>query len=159
MKYLVMNIFLAFIWLTLTQKFRLDEFAFGYLAGYLVIWFTHRNTPRKPKYVTIIPKAFSFGLLFVREVLKGSLRVGIDILRPHPRISPGIIAIPLDARTDFEIATLASFITLTPGTTSLAVSDDRTVLYVYSVYLSGNEQDTINEIKNGLEKKLLEVLR
>jgi multicomponent Na+:H+ antiporter subunit E len=159
MKYLLMNIFLAFIWLTLTQKFRLDEFAFGYLAGYLVIWFTHRNTPSKPKYVTIVPKAAAFASLFVKEVVKGSLRVGLDILRSKPHIRPGIVAVPLDARTDFEIATLASFITLTPGTTSLAVSDDRTVLYVYNVYLSENEQDTIEEIKNGLEKKLLEVLR
>lgn len=159
MKYLLMNIFLAFIWLSLTQKFRLDEFAFGYLAGYLVIWFTHRNTPNKPKYVTIVPKAASFASLFVKEVVKGSLRVGLDILRSKPHIRPGIVAVPLDARTDFEIATLASFITLTPGTTSLAVSDDRTVLYVYNVYLNENEQDTIAEIKNGLEKKLLEVLR
>lgn len=159
MKYLLMNIFLAFIWLTLTQKFRLDEFAFGYLAGYLVIWFTHRNTSAKPKYVTFLPRAASFASLFVREVVKGSLRVGLDIVRHKPRIRPGIIAVPLEARTDFEIATLASFITLTPGTTSLAVSDDRTVLYVYSVYVGDNLQDTVDEIKNGLEKKLLEVLR
>ncbi|MBK9292207.1 MAG: Na+/H+ antiporter subunit E [Bacteroidetes bacterium] len=159
MKYLLLNIFLAFIWLTLTQKFSLDEFAFGYLAGYLVIWFTHHKVRNKPRYVTFVPKFASFAWLFVCEVVKGSLRIATDILRSSPRIRPGIIAIPLDARTDFEIATLASIITLTPGTTSLAVSDDKSLLYVYSVYLDADEQKNIEGIKKGLEKKLLEVLR
>ncbi len=159
MKYLLVNIFLAFIWLSLTQKFSLAEFAVGYAAGYLVIWFTHRNMNQKPRYTTVLPKAASFILLFVREVISSSLKVAVDIMRKKPNIRPGIIAIPLDAKTDFEIATFASIITLTPGTTSMAVSDDKTLLYVYTLYLDENEQKTIDEIKNGLEKKLLEVLR
>lgn len=159
MIYLLLNIFLAFLWLILTLRFTVDEFVFGYVLGYLVIWFTHRNIRKKPKYVTILPKLASFLALFVREVVNGSLRIASDILSPRPRIRPGIIALPLDAQTDLEITTLAGILTLTPGTTSMAISSDKSVLYLYTVYIDGDEQETIKHIKKGLEKKLLEVLR
>jgi multicomponent Na+:H+ antiporter subunit E len=75
-------------------------------------------------------------------------------------MNPGIIAVPLDAATDLEITLLANSITLTPGTTSLAVSEDRSTLYVYNVYIDKtSKNNSVLDIKNGLEKKLLEVLR
>ena len=74
-------------------------------------------------------------------------------------MSPGIIAVPLDAKSDMEITLLANSITLTPGTISIAVSDDKKILYVYNMYLDKDPENSIQEIKNGLEHKLLEVLR
>jgi multicomponent Na+:H+ antiporter subunit E len=60
--------------------------------------------------------------------------------------------------TNLEITLLANLITLTPGTLSLDVSDDRKVLYVHAMYLS-DKQAFIDDIKNGFEKRLLEILR
>jgi multicomponent Na+:H+ antiporter subunit E len=97
--------------------------------------------------------------LFIKEVIKGSIRIGYDIITPKLYAKPGIIAIPLDAKTDLEITLLANSITLTPGTTSLAVSTDKSTLYVYSVYIDKNKEQSVLDIKNGLEKKLLEALR
>ncbi|MCF8328280.1 MAG: Na+/H+ antiporter subunit E, partial [Bacteroidales bacterium] len=45
------------------------------------------------------------------------------------------------------------------GTISIALSDDRKTLYVYNMYLNEDPEKSIQEIKNGLEHKLLEVLR
>jgi multicomponent Na+:H+ antiporter subunit E len=46
-----------------------------------------------------------------------------------------VIALPLDAKTDLEITILASLISLTPGTLSLDVSEDkRFTLCTCSVY-------------------------
>jgi multicomponent Na+:H+ antiporter subunit E len=159
MKHLLENLFLAFIWLTLTMKFELVNFIFGFAAGFLVLWFVNRKKTDEYRYIHFMPRLLSFLLLFIKEVIKGSIRIGYDIVTPRHYMHPGIIAVPLDAKTDLEITLLANSITLTPGTTSIALSDDRAYLYVYNVYLEEDVQKSIDEIKNGLEKKLLEVLR
>jgi multicomponent Na+:H+ antiporter subunit E len=73
-------------------------------------------------------------------------------------MTPGIVSVPLDVTTDLEITILANVISLTPGTLSLDVSDDRKVLYVHSMYIKDRE-DFIRSIKNGFEKKLLNITR
>jgi multicomponent Na+:H+ antiporter subunit E len=73
-------------------------------------------------------------------------------------MTPGIIRIPLSARTDLEITLLANLISLTPGSLSLDVSDDRKVLYVHAMYI-GDKDAYIAHVKNGFERKLLDILR
>lgn len=81
-------------------------------------------------------------------------------MTPGLNIRPGIIAVPLDAKTDAEITVLAQVITLTPGTLSMDVSPDRSTLYVHALYVpNGDKQTIIDEIKNGFERRLLEVMR
>jgi multicomponent Na+:H+ antiporter subunit E len=73
---------------------------------------------------------------------------------------PGVIAIPLNARTDVEITLLANLITLTPGTLSLDVSADRSVLYIHVMYIDNDDIDAVRrKIKEGFERRILEVLR
>lgn len=159
MKYLIYNIFLTFVWLTLTMKVSVSNFIFGFIISYFVLWFVQRGS-KKSKYFTMIKHSLSFLIIFIKEVIYGSLRIGYDIITPKHNMNPGIIAFPLDAKTDLEITLLANAITLTPGTTSLAVSRDKCTLYIYNVYIHKEGKDiNINVIKNGLEKKLLEVLR
>ena len=59
---------------------------------------------------------------------------------------------------DAEITLLANLITLTPGTLSVDVSDDRKYLYVHSIDCSDVEA-LIDDIRNGFERKILEVFR
>lgn len=73
-------------------------------------------------------------------------------------MKPGIVKVPLDAKSDIEITLLANLISLTPGTLSLDVSNDRKVLYVHAMYISDKEK-FINDIKQGFERRLLEILR
>ena len=87
-----------------------------------------------------------------------NLKVAYDIITPRHLMKPSIIAVPTDAETETEITLLANLITLTPGTLSLDVSTDKKIIYVHSMYTS-DAQEFIDEIKNGLEKKLLEVMR
>ena len=78
------------------------------------------------------------------------------LITKHGR--PAILAIPLDVKTDLEITAFANLITLTPGTLSLEVSEDRKTLYIHAMYV-----DDINlfkeRLKKGLERRLLQVLR
>lgn len=75
-------------------------------------------------------------------------------------VCPGIVAIPLDARTDAEIAVLANLITLTPGSVTLDLSEDRRVLYVHAMYIDGGDVEAYRRsVKEGLERRVLELLR
>lgn len=75
-------------------------------------------------------------------------------------ISPGVLAIPLDARTDAEIALLANLITLTPGSVSLDVSEDRSLLYIHAMYIDGGDVESYRrDVKENLERRVLELLR
>jgi multicomponent Na+:H+ antiporter subunit E len=92
------------------------------------------------------------------ELLKANIEVAYDVITPSFYMAPGIVKIPLDAKSSLEITLLANLITLTPGTLSLDVSDDKKVLYVHVMYLRNKEQ-FITNIKTGFEKRLLEILR
>jgi multicomponent Na+:H+ antiporter subunit E len=159
MRTLIYNIFLTFIWVTLTMNLSVENVIIGFVVSYLALWFVQRKNKAR-KYFYVVPRFISFSALFIKEVVVGSMKICYDIITPKHFMNPGIIAVPLDVKTDLEITILANAITLTPGTTSLAVSDDKSVLYVYNVYLDKHDiQKSIDAIKNGLEKKLLEVIR
>ena len=65
-----------------------------------------------------------------------------------------------DARTDTEIALLANLITLTPGSVTLDLSEDRRVLYVHAMYIDGGDVEAyVRSVKEGLERRVLELLR
>ena len=87
-----------------------------------------------------------------------SLRVARDVISPRPRFRPGIVGVPLDAETDGEITLLACLITLTPGTLSLDVSEDRKTLFVHSMWI-GDPDGFRREIKDGFERRVLELMR
>ena len=81
-------------------------------------------------------------------------------LSPWYPVRPGVIGIPLDARTDREIALLANLITLTPGSVALDLSEDNRVLYVHLMYIDDGDVDAARRnIKENLERRVLELLR
>lgn len=95
---------------------------------------------------------------FLWELVVSNVRVAIEVLSPRYRMRPGVVGVRLDARTDLEITLLANLITLTPGTMSVDISEDRRVLYVHALYV--DDRDAFERsIKDGFERRVLEVLR
>jgi multicomponent Na+:H+ antiporter subunit E len=156
MKMFLTNIFLTVIWIMLSMKMTIVNLFFGFFLSYGVLWLIYGR--HQKSYFRRLPRTFSFLVYFFAEIVKGSMKIAFDIATPKHFMHPGILAVPLTAKTDTEITILANLITFTPGTMSLDVSTDRKVLYVYCVYISDEETEVAN-IKNGLEKKLLEVIR
>ena len=66
-----------------------------------------------------------------------------------------MIAYPLTVKSDWEISLLANLITLTPGTLSVDVSEDRSTLYVHAIDCSDVEAAR-RDIAEGFEKKIME---
>jgi multicomponent Na+:H+ antiporter subunit E len=96
--------------------------------------------------------------LFVRELILSALQVSWLVLQPKIRIRPGIIAYPLTLTTDVQITLLANMITLTPGTLSIDVSDDRRTLYIHVLDIADRDK-LVGQIAAGFETRVLEALR
>ena len=114
----------------------------------------------KRKYFFKIPLIVGFLLFFIRESVKANLRVAYDIITPGFKMKPAIIAYKMRVKTDLEIVTLGSAITLTPGTLSIYISEDRKTLYIHEMYVpDGDLEKSRENIRDGFEKRILEIAR
>jgi len=157
LKQFLINILLTFVWVALTGDFELGNYAFGFLLSYFIL----RSAAVKNggvSYFKRIPKIIGFIFFFLYEMLKANLQVAYDVITPRFFMKPGIVKFPLSAKTDLEITLLANCISLTPGTLIIAVSDDRKAIFVHVMYLEDRDK-FVEEVKNGLERRLLEILR
>ena len=100
----------------------------------------------------------SLAVLFLFELMVSAARVALVVIRPDmsKAVRPAIVAVPLSVKSDAEITLLANLITLTPGTLSVDVSADKSVLYVHALYMDDRDA-MIADIANGFEKKIREV--
>ncbi|HWH36633.1 MAG TPA: Na+/H+ antiporter subunit E [Candidatus Limnocylindrales bacterium] len=151
------NLLLALVWAAMTGNFELANLALGFALGYVALFLAQR-VAGESQYFGRAGRVMSFLGFYLVEILKANLRVAADVVTPGHRSRPGIVAIPLDARTDAEITILANLLTMTPGSLSMDVSDDRRVLYVHAMFVEDAEEFR-REIKESFERRVLEMLR
>ena len=149
------NLLLTFIWVALTGSFTFANILFGFIFSYFVLFIITRGSGRA-RYFRLVPKLIGFFFYFLYQLIKANVQVAWEVGTPKLHMTPGIVGVPLDVQSDAQITLLANMITLTPGTLSLDVSEDKKVLYVYSMYIT-NREDFVKEIKDGFEKRILEI--
>lgn len=164
MRTFIYNLLLAFVgvWIieeTLDLRFGEPLVFLGvYHALFFAIWLCSWALDRR--YFRKLPLLLEFIGFILKELLVSSLRVAFDVLTRTAHMRPAIVDVPLDARTDREIVTLAVLITLTPGTLSLRVSDDRSTLYVHEMYVQDRDVAAVRrKIKDGFERRVLRLAR
>lgn len=156
---LLVNLVLTLAWVMVTGIFTFTNMLVGLLLGYGVLALTQRVTGR-PGYAGKLLQTVSLVAYFSYELAVANVRMALDVIRPNARIRPAIVAVELSARTDLEITVLANLITLTPGSTSIELSDDRRTLYVHLVDIGdATVEEVANQIKRGFERRLLDVMR
>ncbi len=155
----LLNIILALIWTFVHGQFTLGTFFIGLILGYLVIAVVSPAID-KVNYVRRVWKTITLIGFFIKELFVSSLQVARDVIKPGAfTMKSGVIGLPLDAKSDLEITLLANLISLTPGTLSLDVSDDRTKLYIHAMYVDEGVDTVKKQIKDGMELHVLEVTR
>lgn len=153
----ILNLCLALGWAFLWGDFSLLTIAAGFVAGYLAL-LASRPLYGPSRYFGGVWRALALATYFLWDLLWSSLRVAWDVLIPRHLSRPGIVGVPLDARTDGEILLTANLISLTPGTLSLDISADRRILWVHAMFI--DDPETLRRgLKDGMERRVLEVLR
>ena len=73
------------------------------------------------------------------------------------RVKPGFIAVPLDLEDYLPITVLTSTVTMTPGTVSAELSQDKKFLYVHVLNMPEDENEVIDLIKQRYEARVKEI--
>lgn len=151
------NLILAFVWAALNGGIGLTSLLVGFLIGYAVM-FVLQPLFATSNYCSKLNDGLLLVLFFFYELVVSSLKVAWDVLTPIQTSKPAIIAVPMEAKTDAEITVLANLVSLTPGSLAIDISEDRSHLLVHAMFVDDPEAFKA-EIKNGMEKRVLEAMR
>ncbi|WP_320199209.1 Na+/H+ antiporter subunit E [Agrobacterium sp. rho-13.3] len=154
----IMGLLFVVIWLAVSGSYTLANLLLGALVAALSLGLIRHQLKTTDTYWGRVPAILSLGALFIKELALSAWSVAVMAVTPKMNLKPGIFAYPLKLSSDFEITLLANLITLTPGTLSVDVSEDRSVLYVHA--LDCNDIDaTKRAIAQGFERKIMEAFR
>ncbi|MFC5603570.1 Na+/H+ antiporter subunit E [Sporosarcina koreensis] len=154
---ILLNFFIAVIWMFLNSSLTATTFIIGYLIGLILILITRRFFKTR-LYIWRLWAAIKLTLLFFKELTLSNISVLMLVIRPKLQLQPMIFALPTELEHDWEITLLSSLITLTPGTIVLHVSDDQRILYIHAIDVD-DVDEAIDSIKNSFEKAIMEVSR
>ena len=153
------NLFLAIAWAALQAEFTLGNLLVGHVLGYLILLgLVKGGVFPESRYIGKVSLAVGLGLFFLWELVYANIRLARDVVSPGLTMTPGIIAVPLDAKRDTEILLLSFLINLTPGSVALDVAPDRSVMYVHVMYMTDPDVARA-EIKHGFERRVLMLFR
>jgi multicomponent Na+:H+ antiporter subunit E len=153
----ILNVVLAVIWVAITGSASILNLVFGFLLSAAALWIV-RGEMAVAGYWGRMRRVLSLLVLFLKELALSAYRVAVMVFSPRLDLKPGIFAYPLTVDRDFEITLLANLITLTPGTLSVDVSEDRRTLFVHALDCSDVEA-TQRDIADGFERKIMEAFR
>lgn len=149
---------LALLWCAL-NGFSWIDLLIGMVLGFAVLGFARAVLPWEiARHTLSLPRALQFAVLLSTDLFRASLLLAWDVLHPRELSHPRIIAYPLTARSEVEITLVACAFSITPGTVSLDLSDDRRVLYVHAMYCP-DEAAMIERLRRRTELPLLAVVR
>lgn len=151
----LVNLLLAFVWTSFVPLFGLADYLIGFGVGFLALALYKRPYIRR-----------TYDLLYflgytLWQIVLSNVMLAKVILQPRPAINPGIVAVPLTASSTLEITTLASVISLTPGTISVDLGHNERgerLLYVH-ILTTGDPTTFPTEVKETFERLLLNVTR
>ncbi|OOE13698.1 Na+/H+ antiporter subunit E [Fictibacillus arsenicus] len=154
---LILNLLIGVIWMFLSESYSFASFLVGFVIGAALLFLLNRFIPDSYYFKHV--KAIGYLIfLFLKELILANIEVLKWVYKPRLDFQPGIIALPIDVKKNWEITLLANLITLTPGTLSVDVSRDQRYIYIHAIDLPDVNQ-TIVGIKDTFEKAIREVTR
>ena len=127
----LLSVALFVTWLMLNESASVGQLLLGGALALMVPWFTERWRPDRPR-LRRPDLALRLAWVVLVDIVRSNLTVARLILGREDRITPGFVWVPLSLRDPHAIVTLASIITMTPGTLSADLSDDRRHLLVHA---------------------------
>ena len=159
MKELFINLILALIWLFLSTDKNLVDLLFGWVLGFAIIAAFHRITGGS-EYVRRVLAFAKFVLIFLREFIYSNIHVTLYVLtRSRKSMHPEFVTMDISGLNTGEIVLLSQCITLTPGTTAVEVSEDRTSLLIHMLDPDENTEDHTLSIRRNFLDNILRFTR
>ncbi|RKD73065.1 multisubunit sodium/proton antiporter MrpE subunit [Sinobaca qinghaiensis] len=152
---IVLNVFIAFIWVLLQNSFTFGDFVIGYVIGFGVLYLLQKILPFE-FYFRRLKAVFALLWLFTKELFIANIDMVKIVLSPSFKHKPGIIAVPTNLTKKWEISLISCLISLTPGTLVMDYSLDSKYIYIHNIDIESRKA-MIEDIQNKFEKAILEV--
>lgn len=94
----------------------------------------------------------------IGDIIAANFEVAFLVIGPNKRLKPAFVAIPIEIQHELPITILASTVSLTPGTVSAEISEDKKWLYVHVLNLT-NKEALIESVKQRYERPLKEIFQ
>ncbi|MFP5340525.1 MAG: Na+/H+ antiporter subunit E [Gammaproteobacteria bacterium] len=143
------------VWLLLNNTVAAGHILLGALLAVAVplaiepFWRRERIFRRPQVLLRLVP-------IVLWDIVVANVTVARLVLGPLRRLEPRFIEVPLEVTHPFAISALASIVTMTPGTVSAVVSEDRRRLLVHGLHVP-DEAAVIASIKVRYEAPLKEL--
>ncbi|MCD6117515.1 Na+/H+ antiporter subunit E [bacterium] len=138
---------LFLIWLALTSSFLWEELAVGFFISLILALMLNKNYPSlglPPISIKKIIFFIVFILVLFKEIVKANFDVAYRVIHPKMPIKPGVVIIKTGLKQDIAKLILANAITLTPGTFTLDIKEDKLLIHWIYVRSEGIEESTKN---------------
>ncbi len=150
-----LSLFLLVAWLLLNNSLAPGQIVLGALFGIGIPLMTRRFWPEAPtvghwgillRYVAVL----------LWDILVANMTVARLVFVANSSLRPAFFEMELQLTDDFAITVLTSTISLTPGTISADVSEDRRLLLIHSLDLV-DEKELVDSIRRRYEAPLKEI--
>ncbi|GGH36149.1 Na+/H+ antiporter subunit E [Paenibacillus segetis] len=153
----LLNIFIAYLWMFLQEEMSILNFISGYFVG-LFILLCIRRFFKKPFYLFTLAAVGKLFILFIHELNISAMMVMKHVLRPKIDVKPGIFKVETDLEGDLEITLLSLLICLTPGSVVMEVTPDSKALYIHGLNMPESKESVLKS-KSVFEKAIKDVTR
>lgn len=154
---IVVHLLISVMWMFLSETYTIGSFFVGFLIGAVLLTALRRFIPGR-LYLVRVYHIVKLVLIFIRELILSNIEIVKLVYQRKPSFEPGIFAYPTNLKSDWEITLLANLITLTPGSLSVAISEDNKTIFVHAMHIE-NIEDEISGIKDTFEHAIREVTR
>ena len=148
----ILSIALWLIWLLLNNTFAPGHMLLGAFLAIILPLLTRHFWPENIR-IQHPMSLLKFILIVLWDILIANIQVARLILGKNAQLKSKFIEIPLEIKQPISISLLANTISLTPGTVSCDLSEDKQTLIVHALH-SPNPEDTVADIKQRYEQPL-----
>lgn len=151
------SLLLLLVWLLLNNTLAPGHLVLGAFLAFVIPLMTSGMQYPQPSFckpLTILRYLF----MVLGDIVVANFEVALLVIGPTKKLNPAFIAIPLDIEYELPITILASTVSLTPGTVSTEISEDKKWLHVHVLNLTDKEA-LIALIKHRYERPLREIFQ
>lgn len=94
----------------------------------------------------------AFILFYLYKLVEANLIIAHDIVTPKLSINPGFIEVPLTLKTNFGMLLFSNLLSMTPGSLSIDITDDKKTMLVHVLYQT-TEEEMLDEFEK-LQRKI-----
>lgn len=142
-------------WLFYTISFDIQELIAGIIVSLIVALFSSRFFIQEDPFWLFKPERLLTLIKFIPkyavELVKANWDVAKRALAKELKINPGIVKISSDIKSDYGISLLANCITLTPGTITMEVTEEKgkTYMYIHWIDVATRDMKEASDIIKG----------